>query len=454
MASSITTPASAASSTPTFSGQSSFASSLGQVLTKAVEVASLPMQLLQADVNTLQSQQTALNSLETVFNTLQNDVIALNSAAQGVPTASTSSPGTVTATASAGAQSGTYSITVDRIGSAATALSNAGTSAITDPTQQNISSSSTYTLTIDGKSYSPISLSTNSLQALAQAINESGAPVSATIVNVGGSSSDYRLALTSTNFSAQQIQLSDGSNNLVTTLNGGTTAQYRVTGSKAEINADSNQVTLAPGVTVDMLQNSSNPVSVTVSNSYSGLSDALSSFANDYNAAFDAVSQNIGQNGGALAGQSIIREMSGVLSSLAQYTASSGSASSFTDLGLDLDQTGHLTFDSTAFSNANTADIQQFLGQISSSGFLQMANSAISSVTDSSTGMVHLSFSVLQNEVDSDNAEISTDQDRVNQLQTTLTTQLSAADAAIASLESQKNYMLQLFQAEYPATSD
>lgn len=451
MASSITSPT---ISTPTFSGQSSFASSLQAALTRAVQIASLPMQSVQADVNTLQSQQTALNGLETAFNTLQNDVISLNTAAQGAPSASSSGPNTVAATASAGALDGTYSITVDRIGSPATAISNAGTTAITDPATQNISSSSTYMLTIDGKAYPQISLSSNNLEALAQAINDSGAPVRATIVNAGGSTPDYRLALTSTDFSAQNIQLSDGMNSLVTTLNGGTTTQYRLAGSTTEINANSNQVTLAPGLTVNLLQSSSTPVIVTVSTSYDQLSTALSTFATDYNAAVDALGQQVGQNAGPLSGQSIIYEMSNMLHSISQYTGGSGSANAFSNLGLTLDQTGHLTFDAGAFSNANMADVQNFLGSTSSGGFLQSANNALSSVTDSTTGMIHLNFASLQNQVDADNRQITDDQDRINALQTTMTRELSAADAAISSLESQKNYMLQLFQAEYPATSN
>src|SRR4029077_13214363 len=121
------------------------------------------------------------------------------------------------------------------------------------------------------------------------------------------------------------------------------------------------------------------------------------------------------------------------------------------DLGLNLDDTGHLNFDSSKLGGANMADVQNFLGSMTSGGFLQSASSALSSVTDSTTGMIHVAFTSLQSQVDSDNTEISADQDRITQLQGTLTAQLSEADAAISALESQKNYMLMLFQAEFPA---
>ncbi len=62
-----------------------------------------------------------------------------------------------------------------------------------------------------------------------------------------------------------------------------------------------------------MLNTSSQPDTITVSADYSGLQNALSSFATAYNTAVDAVSQQYGQNGGALSGQSIVYELSGVL---------------------------------------------------------------------------------------------------------------------------------------------
>jgi flagellar hook-associated protein 2 len=443
---------------PTFSGQSSFASSLQAALTRAVSIASLPMQSLQADATALQSQQTSLNSLESTFTSLQNSLSSLNSAAQGAPTATSSDSTTVTATASASALPGSYSITVDRIGSPATAVSNLGSTAITNPTTQNIGASNTFRLSIDGTSYPPITappitLTSNNLQALALAINNSGAPVQATIVNLSGSSLDYRLALTSTSFSAQNIQLSDGTNNLLGHQVGGITTQYRVPGSTGEIDASSDQVTLAPGLTVNLLDTTASAATINVSTSYAQVSSALSAFATSYNAAANALSAQIGPNAGVLGGESLIYQLSSMLSGLSQYTGGSGSVNSFTDLGLNLDETGHLNFDASKLSGATMSDVLQFLGSTSSGGFLQAANNALTSMTDSSTGTIHVSFTALQNQVDYDNSHISDEQSRINDLQTSLMQKLTAADAAIAQLESQKSYFLQLFQAQYPSSS-
>jgi flagellar hook-associated protein 2 len=460
MASSVTSTGSSTSDTssvPTFNGQSQYASSLQQELQRAVAMASLPMQTVQANVNTLDSQESALSSLATSFDTLESDIGSINSAVKGTPTATSSDTGIVTATASASALAGSYSITVDSIGSPAVAISNSSTT-VTDPTSENISTSSSFTLsTVDSSNNTTdytITPSSDNLQALAQAINSSGAPVQATIVNVGGSSTNYELALTSTDFSVQSMQLNDGTNDLLTTLNGGTPTYYSVPGSSGELEADSNQVTLAPGLTVNLLDSSSSAATVTVSQSYSQLSSALSTFANDYNSAMSAVTQQMGQSSGALNGQSIIYTMESMLSSISQYSSgSSGSVHSLVDLGLEVDQNGQMSFDSSKLSGLNMSEVQQFLGSTTTGGFLQTANNSLESLTNSSTGMIQVSVTSLDSEITSDNSQISTDQNNINQLQTTLTEQLSAADAAIAQLESQATYMTQLFQAEYPATS-
>jgi flagellar capping protein FliD len=97
----------------TFNGSSTYSSAFQQVITRAVAIASLPLQSLQQSVSTLTSQQSALSSVGANFNALQSAVQALSSATGGSPTAQVSDPSAVTAAASAGALPGTYTIQVD-----------------------------------------------------------------------------------------------------------------------------------------------------------------------------------------------------------------------------------------------------------------------------------------------------------------------------------------------------
>jgi len=441
---------------PAFNGSSTYSSSFQTVLDNAVQRASLPMQLMQDEVTTLTGQQTALTTLEGDFVSLQGAVASINSAVQGTPTATSSDTSVVTASASSNALAGTYSIQVDQAGSSSVALSDAGSTTVTDPGSQNISSSSSFTLTVNGIA-TTITPSGNTLDDLVTAINGAGAGVSAIIVNMGGSSgADYRLVLTSDELGPDTIQLNDGATDLMSPLSSGALAEYKVNGSSTDVTSTSSQVTLSPGLTVTIQPDATagSSATVTVTTDYSGLSTALSSFVSAYNSAVTAVQAQTGQNAGALSGDSTVYQLENILDNIAEYTGSgSGSVNSLTDLGLDLDSTGQLSFDSSTFSSLNTTDIQSFLGSASTGGFLQMATNAATSATDNSTGIIENNVSALQTQITNENSLISNQQDMITNMETNLETKLSAADAAIATLESEKTYFTDLFQAEYPASS-
>jgi flagellar hook-associated protein 2 len=407
------------------------------------------MQQLQTDVTTLQSQQSALASLGSSFDSLQSAIQAIDTAASGSVSASSSDTSVVTASAQSTTLPGTYSIQVSDTGSSTTTISNAGTTPATDPSSASISASSSYTLTVNGATTS-ITPSGDTLDDLADAINNANAGVSATIVNLGSNSSpDYRLALTSTELGPDTIQLNDGTSDLLSTVQAGTDAQYTVNGNSTVLSSNSDQVTLAPGLTATLV--SADPgqnVTITVAASQGNLSSALSSFATAYNAAVTAVAGQVGQSGGALAGQSLVYELQDALDQIAQFTGTSGSVMDLSDLGLTLGSDGSLTFDSSQLSAQSAAGIQQYLGGLTSGGFLQSANNILNTFTDTTTGTLADEYNNVGNEITSDQSQISDDQTQVNLIQTNLTQQLSQADAAIAVLQQQNTFYTNLFQTE------
>lgn len=435
---------------PTFSGQSKFASDFQQVLTRAVAIASLPMQNMQNQLSTLQGQQSSLQSLQTTFASLQSSIQSIGSSL-GTVTATSSNPQAVTATATSSALAGTYTIQVTGLGSHTTTISNAGTPVVTDPSTGNISSSSSFTLTVDGNNFT-IKPTGSSLDALAAAINAAGANVQATIVNVGSNTSpDYRLSVTSNNLAADSIQLNDGTNNLLSTLSTGSAATYQVNGLSTVIQSNSSTVTLAPGLTVNLLQTTSSPATITVAQSTGPLSDSLSSFATAYNAAVDALAAQHGQNAGALAGDSTILELGQALSSINTYSGGSSGLTSLADLGFTLDSTtGHLSFDPSVLTGANQATVTQFLGSVTSGGFLQFASNTMASAADPATGIIEDGLNSLQTSITNENTLISQQQDQITTLQNNLQQQLANADATLSVLESQVTYMTNLFATMYP----
>ncbi|HEX4278852.1 MAG TPA: flagellar filament capping protein FliD [Bryobacteraceae bacterium] len=432
----------------TFNGSSTYSGAFQQVITRAVAIASLPLQGLQTAVSTLTSQQSGLTSIGASFNALQSAVQALGSATGGNTTAQVSDSSVLTATASAGALAGTYTIQVDDPGSSTTTLSKAGLTTVTDPASRDISASSTFTLTVNGVTQT-ITNSGNSLASLVSSLNNANTGVQATIVNVGSAASaDYRLAITSNSLGADSIQLNDGSQDLLDTLATGADAQYKVNGSATDVQSTSRQLALSPGLTVNLLAQSTKPVSITVSQDFSGLQSAISNVVSAYNATSNALAQSRGESGGALTGDPLVLTLTNLLQQITQFTANSGSVGSLADLGVTVSSTGELSFDPTAFSN-DTSAVSQFLGGINSGGFLQVANNALSTITETTSGLIATDYNALQETITSDNSRISDQQDLVNALQTNLEQKLSQADAAIATLQAQATYFQQLFTAEY-----
>jgi flagellar hook-associated protein 2 len=434
-----------------FTGSSSYASQLQQVITRAVSFATLPITQLQNQQSTLTDQQGELQTLGSSFQSLQNALDSINSAA-GLGSFSATSDATSVATASVstGALPGTYSIDISSIGSQTNTISSNGLTTVSDPSSGNISASTAYTLTVDGTAYQ-ISDSGNSLNALAQAINASGANVEATVVNVGGSSSpDYRLSVQGAGYAPTTIQLNDGTHDLLNTITTGSNVTYQVNGEPATpVGSDSRNLAISPGVTVNVL--TTGTANVTVAQSAAGVANALSSFVAAYNSTAAEVQNNRGQNGGALAGQSVVSDLSSSLQSLAGYTSNSGgSVQSLADLGLTFDDSGTLQFDQSVFNQAasnSLSDVLNFVGSETGGGFLGTAESTLTAVTDPVNGLIEQQTESIGTSITNLGTKISSEQDTVNQLQTNLTQQMATADATIAALEDQVTQITDLFSA-------
>lgn len=446
---------STSSSNTIFTGSSQFSSSLAQQIQQAVQVASQPMNQLQTEVRMLQSEQSAAQTLSTDFGNVQSAVSAVESAISGTSafSASSSNSSIATATLSGTPMAGSYSVTVTSTGAYATATSDDGLAQVSDPDSGNISDASQYTLSIGNSTYSIVP-SGNTLTDLADALNMSGR-VEATLVNIGSSSSpDYRLSLEGTQLGNLPIQLTavngshPGQSLMTAESPPGAPAEYQVNGQPSTpIPSNSAKVTISPGVSVTLAGEGS--TTITVSQSTAALSNALSNLASAYNTAMSDLNKNRGQNGGALAGDSLVATLSSTLRNIAGYSDGNGAISSLTSLGFSFDSNGVLSFDSTAFAtavNGNTADLDNFLGSSSGGGFLQMATDTLNGIMDPTNGLLTQDVNALSDEINATNNQISDDEDKINTLQMNLTEQMSAADAAIATLEQQQQYMQTYFE--------
>ena len=460
MATSSTSAASVASllAPPTFTGVSNFAASLQQVLTRAVGIASLPLDSDEATLTGLNTTQSDLAGLDTVFTTLQQSVASIQSALTSSLLTSSVSNSNVSATVGAGATAGTYTIAVGSLGAYSTALSDAGSTPVTDPTTQGISSSTTFTLTV-GSATTTITPASSDLQDLATAIDsQAGGQVQATLVNVGSTSSpDYRLSLQAVNLGTDLIGLTDSAdNNLLSTSTAGSLANYQIDGSTS-IDSNSRTVTLSTGLTVNLLAQSAADTSttITVADDPSGLASAFSSFAGSYNAAVDALGQYHGQGAGALEGDSLVQTLTSALDQLGNYNNGSP-AGALANFGITLGETGQLSVDTNAFTtaaDANFPTLLSALGSATGGGFLGTATTLLTGIEDPTAGTLKTEETSVAGEITAQQTSIANEQATVNLLQTNLTQQVSQADTAIAELESQVSYVTGLFASITGATN-
>jgi flagellar hook-associated protein 2 len=432
----------------TFTGTSSYATSLQQVITNDMNIAEMPLQQMQGQLQTFQSQSSALSGLDSDFTSLQTALQGVDTAlGSGSFTASSSDETEVSASAASGALPATYTIAVSNLGSYSSSVSDSSLPTVSDPTTTSISSSTNYTLTVGGTQYN-VQPSSDGLTALAEAVNDSGAPVQASLVNQGSSSSpNYSLVVTADSLGPVSIQLNDGSKDLLDTLNTGGAATYTVNGVGTGIQTDSRTVTLEPGVTINLLAQTpaDQPVTVTVSRDLTSVANALSSFTTAYNTVVSDLNAQVGQNAGPLSGESIIGTLRDTLSQISLYATGSGNVSSLAALGVNLDSTGNLSFDSSTFTADSVDSVSDFLGSVSGGGFLQAANNALNSALDPTSGSLTDEISATSSEITQQNTNITAEDQKLTNLQSTLDQQMSSADAMIASLESQKSYFTSLF---------
>jgi len=438
-----------------FTGTSRFTNDFQQVIDRSVAIASLPIKQLTARGFALTDQATAVASLNAKFTSLQTAITNLgNSTGLSSLTTTLSDSAIARVTLASGAAPASYSLEVTSLGGFTNTLSSGSLTRVSDPSTQNVSNGSSFSVVVGGVT-TLITPGTNTLNSLVTAINgTAGLNVQASLVNIGSTQTpDYRLSLQSTKLGPTTIQLNDGTTNLLDITTTGSLASYKINGLPTAIESDSRTITLAPGITAELLTQSAGGVSATVgiSRQSGGIGNALSALVNSFNAAADELSKNRGKGGGALVGNSLIAELGTKLRGIGNYSSGSGQIASLSALGITFDGKGHLTYDSTAFNSAasgSVAAVTSFLGSSASGGFLKSTNDVLTSLENGTTGTLTKAGTVLQQQIVAQQALVDQNQARVDQLRVNLQAKLAKADAQVAALEQSYIVLSGLFQAQ------
>ncbi len=441
------------SSSSLFLGNSAYSKDFAEVIERTVAIAKLPMLQLEQQRMQTGDRGTAVTDLQGKFESLRIALSDLSSSVASANLAATfSAAGIATATLGENATAGSFTLEVTDLGSYTSYVTAAG---VADPGTDGLGGDLTKTLVVDGVE-TTLTLSANTLDALAKAITDSGTGLSASVVNVSSNGTpSYKLVLQGGKLGAQTIALKDGDISGADLLDGtalseGGNVHYKVNGIL--VNSESRTVTLAPDVSVTLSATtaSSGPVTLSVKRSSAQIVDKLRAMVSAYNAATAKLDEHRGQNRGALQGQSVVSTLSKVLRNLSGYSADTGSFQNFTDVGLSFDDKGVLSLNASALTGLSDEKLDQlvdFLGAGENGGFAGYALNAISAATAAESGILALEKKSYTDRGKAEALQAERMQERLTLMETNLRERFAALDSAIAALQQQALYFNNLFES-------
>jgi flagellar hook-associated protein 2 len=407
----------------------------------------------KTQLTSLQSQDTVISNLGSLLSTLSNDITGLTDPAGVLSGKQGSSSDTNTLallSATTTATAGSHTVTVQNLAQTSTEASSAvgANDILSGSFSFHIGSGTSQTVSVDP--------SNNTLAGLAATINQAGIGVSASIVT---DSSGSRLSLISqTSGLGGQItidsnSLSDATTGAVSLIAGqaGQDALFTVDG--IQTTSASNTMTGAiPGVTMQLLGKSANPVQVQIDNDTSSVTTALSTMVKDYNAVVSALSAQEGKDASGKAeplyGSPLISQLQQMLSS-ALNTPSATSLTSVTQVGLSLNSDGTLSLNTdqlTSALNDNYSGVQALFQNTSSFGLNleQAVNNAGTGSTKSILTQAQNANSTAESNL---STTISTMDARITTQQTSLTAELNAANQTLQEIPMQLNMVNEIYSA-------
>jgi flagellar hook-associated protein 2 len=425
----------------------------------------------QSSISTLESQKVRFQAQEGVFTSLIASLASLKSSAQSLSLstdfnkrAAASSDATVlTASADSTAAVGSNSIIVDTLAKAQSIRSATFTSA------SDTIGTGTLTFTI-GESTTPVTIdaTNNTLTGLKDAINSSGAAVTASIVNVGtGGTPDFRLIVQSKE---------TGTDNAVTI--GGTVAggidpfpgggELVQAASDAIFSANGLTVTrssnkisdVIPGLTFVLLKEgdkdglieSTDPsANVTVSVDSTAIKSAITGFVESFNAATKIVNSQFTldpntERQGSLAGDASLR---GILSRLRKELSSAGGIGVgfkfISDIGVTFQKDGSLIVDDAKLSSALETDPTGVsnLFTIVQNGIGKRIPDAVDDFISSVDGALTFRQKGIQASIQRIDEKVAREGERIAALERRLTQQFSTLEQLVSQLNSQGQFLSQ-----------
>jgi flagellar hook-associated protein 2 len=286
---------------------------------------------------------------------------------------------------------------------------------------------------------------TTTLADLTAALNASGSPVSAALINTGdGSGAPYRLVLSAKGTGTQGALTVDTSGinvldpSQVTTVTPARDAELSVGG--ATITRSSNTVgDLLPGVTLTLVKAGTS--TVTVGTDPAATSAKAQALVDALNGVFGSVSAQTAYNattkkGGPLSGETLARGISNALTDDVLGATGTGMTKVLSQLGIETTRSGTLTFNSSTFAAAMQKDPDGVASLLS--GFAKTVGDYAKQAT-SSSGITTTAARSAGDEARRRQDQIDAFEVRMAALETSYRAKFSALDATLGALKQQQS---------------
>lgn len=450
---------------------------VASIVSQLMTVEQQPLTLLSQQEAADQAKLTSLGTVKGALSALQSAAQALSSASTAAYTATASDSSVLTGSADSTAIAGSYSVGVTQLAQQQKLIA-AGTTSTSTAIGSGTSTTLTFQMgTISGgtltngiysgasftadATQSPVSVtidsSNNTLAGIRDAINAANTGVTASIIN-DGSSSPYRLVLTSNNTGAtSSLQLSVSGDSTIssllsydpstttqnlTQLEAAQNAQLSVDG--VTINSSSNTVSDAiQGVTLNLLSQTTvaNPtVTLTVASDNSALTSALNSLVQAYNSSNSTIGSATAKGATLQGDYGVISLQNRIREILGGVQVSSGTITDLSQLGITFQSDGSLAVDSTKLNAALASD----------SGAVATLTAAIGSAISSAATDILGTSGPIAAETDGINASITAIGNQTTQINAHLAevqaqyqAQFSALDALMAGMNATSTFLTQ-----------
>ncbi|MDR3298941.1 MAG: flagellar filament capping protein FliD [Candidatus Accumulibacter sp.] len=425
---------------------------ISSLLTASLALERLPLERAQRQLTTTENKISAMGTVKSAIDKLQEAAKALSNSGSPAFKGVLSNSDVASVTADSSAAAGTYKIEVERLASTQK-IATAGGGVDT-------SSGGSLTISSGGKSTDVSIAARASLSDIAKSINDSGASVSATVVN--GKDGQQLVLTGSETGEANQFTMSSGIAGLnfdpsnydpdhppssgVTQITAAQNAIVRIDGIEIA-NASSNTINDAvTGVSLTLKSTTSAPTQLTVSSDSTDLEAKLKTFVDAYNTArvtMQTLSKyNATGTSGALNGDgtvsNAINELRGLLSNVP--AGASGAYQSLAELGVETNGSGVLSINSDKLKSALQADSASATQTIAAYG---SSFEATTSRMNGDNGLITNRLSGLNSTTRSLNDTISAQERRLAVVQARYEKQFSNMELVVASMTSTGNFLTQ-----------